>query len=53
VSGAASQRAAEMRALQECSLDVSQSGFDPPCYLYAVGDQVILPQRRTQPAAAQ
>jgi hypothetical protein len=53
VTGTATQRAAEVRALQDCNADPNRNGQDGPCYLYAVGDQVILPQRRTEPVAPQ
>jgi hypothetical protein len=49
-TGAASQRGAEERALNDCNAypDRARSG-NRPCYLYAVGDRVVLPLRRTSP----
>jgi class 3 adenylate cyclase len=52
VTNAESQRAAEERSLGECNADPTRSGQNGPCFLYATGDQVILPQRRSVPVAA-
>jgi adenylate cyclase len=52
VTNAESQRLAEERALAECNADPTRNGQNGPCFLYAVGDQVILPQRRSAPVAA-
>jgi adenylate cyclase len=52
VTNAESQRAAEERALAECNADPPRNGQNGPCFLYATGDQVILPQRRSTPIAA-
>jgi hypothetical protein len=52
VTSAESQRAAEERALADCNADPPRSGQNGPCFLYAAGDQVILPQRRSAPVAA-
>ncbi len=52
VTKAESQRAAEERALGECNAEPVRSGASGPCFLYAVGDQVILPERRSAPAPA-
>jgi hypothetical protein len=41
------QRTAEETALAECNRD--RKGSNSPCYLYAVKDRVILPQRLTAP----
>jgi class 3 adenylate cyclase len=52
VSGAASQRVAEEQALRACNNDpVRRKGGDA-CYLYAIGDRVVLPLRATAPIAA-
>lgn len=50
-SGHPDQRTAEERAFARCDSDPRRSGRDPPCYLYAAGDQVVLPKRITKPAA--
>jgi hypothetical protein len=52
VTKAENQRAAEERALGECNADPVRNGSSGPCFLYAAGDQVILTQRRSAPAAA-
>jgi adenylate cyclase len=52
VTKAESQHAAEERALGECNAEPLRNGSSGPCFLYAAGDQVILPERRTAPAAA-
>jgi hypothetical protein len=45
--GMATRAAAERDALTRCN----DPGDDPsPCFLYASGDQVVLPQRRTEPS---
>ena len=49
VSGAASQREAEERALAECNGDPQRNNQDGHCLLYAVGDRVVLPKRATAP----
>jgi class 3 adenylate cyclase len=49
VSGAASQRAAEEEALKACNSDPTRNGVDGSCFLYAVGDQVVLPRRLREP----
>lgn len=52
VTGAASQRAAEEQSLRLCNDDpLVKRGSDTPCYLYAVGNQVVLPQRSTMPTS--
>jgi hypothetical protein len=49
VAGAASQRAAEEEALKACNSDPARNGLDGSCFLYAVGDQVVLPRRLREP----
>jgi len=51
VSGAASQRAAEEQALRACDGDPLRKETGGACYLYAVGDRVVLPLRATAPIA--
>jgi hypothetical protein len=48
-SGAASQRAAEEEALKACNNDPTRNLADGSCFLYAVGDQVVLPRRLREP----
>ena len=40
---------AETIALKNCNDDPLRKGDDGPCFLYAVGDQVVLPDRRIAP----
>jgi hypothetical protein len=49
VANAATQRAAEEEVLKTCNIDPTRKGLDGACFLYAVGDQVVLPQRRKEP----
>ncbi len=49
VPNADSQRAAEVLALSICNADPTRQGANGPCLLYAVGDQVVLPRRATEP----
>jgi hypothetical protein len=49
VTGTASQRAAEGRALDICNRDQGRQNNLGPCYLYAVRNQVVLAQRLTKP----
>jgi hypothetical protein len=49
VTGAAGQFEAEEQALAQCNNDPGRKGADGPCFLYAVGDHVVLPQRLTKP----
>lgn len=49
VTGAASQRRAEIQALKLCNDDDSAKDSEGPCFLYAQGNQVVLPQHRTTP----
>jgi class 3 adenylate cyclase len=48
-SGAASQRTAEEEALRACNNDPTRNGAEGFCFLYAVGDQVVLPRRLREP----
>ena len=43
--GAASQRAAEEESLKACDADPLRAGENGLCFLYAVGDRVVLPLR--------
>jgi hypothetical protein len=52
VNGVQSLREAEERALAECNVDPQRKNQDGPCYLYAVGDRVVLPRRATAPISA-
>ncbi len=49
VHGAASQRAAEEEALKACVADLARTGENGPCFLYAVGERVVLPLRLAEP----
>jgi hypothetical protein len=46
---AENQRMAEVLALSICNADSIRQGQDGPCLLYASDNQVVLPQRRTEP----
>ena len=48
-NGAATQRAAEEAALEVCNRDPSRKGADGRCFLYAVGERVVLPLRLRNP----
>ena len=52
VTRAESQHAAEERALGECNAEPLRNASSGPCFLYAAGDQVILPERRSASVAA-
>jgi hypothetical protein len=52
VTAVTSQRAAEEQALGICNADPTRSGQNGLCFIYAVGDQVVLTQRRTVPITA-
>jgi class 3 adenylate cyclase len=52
VTGAASQRAAEEEALRACESDPQRKADNGLCFLYAVGDQVVLPRRLKEPLSA-
>jgi hypothetical protein len=49
VADAGSQFEAEEQALAQCNTDPTRKGADGPCFLYSVGDQVVLPQRLVKP----
>ena len=49
VTGADSQRAAEEKALETCNRDPKKPAHEGQCFLYAVGNQVVLPQRLQKP----
>src|SRR5229473_1242606 len=49
---AASQRAAEEKALAECNADPQRNGQAGPCLLYAVGNEVVLTKRVIAPVTA-
>jgi hypothetical protein len=46
---AATQAVAEEQALGFCNSDASRKSEDGPCYLYAAGNHVVLPQRMIEP----
>jgi serine/threonine protein kinase len=50
--GAASQRGAEEKALQDCRGDAARLKADAACYLYAIENRVVLPLRATTPVTA-
>ena len=55
VSGASDQRSAEAQALAACTADPERRMYRPypsTCFLYAVGNQVVLPLRRVEPLTA-
>ena len=45
----ADQTAAATLALKACNDDPIRKGANGPCFLYAIGSQVVLPDRRTTP----
>lgn len=49
VTGAPTQRAAEEQVLDICNKDTGRPNGLGPCFLYAVGNQVVLPQRLRKP----
>jgi len=49
VTTAPTQRAAELQALQACNDNPAARRTEGTCFLYAVGDTVVLPQRLTAP----
>jgi hypothetical protein len=49
VVGGGGQFEVEELALSQCNSDSDRKGRDGPCFLYAVGDQVVLPQRAVKP----
>ena len=51
VTGATNQGSAEEQALRDCNADPEQrQGANGPCFVYARGNQVILPERRRHPS---
>jgi class 3 adenylate cyclase len=49
ITNAGAQRAAEEGALKACNDDTALKKFSGPCFLYAVGNRVVLPLRLTEP----
>jgi len=47
--GAADQKTAEADALKTCNDDPDRAGKDGPCFLYAIGNHVVLGMRITGP----
>src|SRR5262249_9616473 len=47
------QRAAEVAALAQCNTAPTRRATDGPCFLYAVGSQVVLRRRSTGPLTPQ
>jgi class 3 adenylate cyclase len=52
-TGAASQRDAEARALDDCNAEAHRASQIGPCFLYAAGNDVILTKRAVTPLATQ
>jgi uncharacterized caspase-like protein len=50
-SGTADQKTAEADALKKCNDDPDRAGKDGPCFLYAIGNRVVLGLRITGPRA--
>ena len=50
-SGSASQASAEAEALKSCNENPARAGKDGPCFLYTIGNHVVLPLRITGPRA--
>jgi hypothetical protein len=50
-AGPAGQPEAEEQALARCNSDPGRNGQGGPCFLYAAGNRVVLPQRLTKPRA--
>jgi uncharacterized caspase-like protein len=48
-TNATSQLQAESDALKQCNSDPVRNGKDGPCFLYAIGNHVVLPLRMTVP----
>ena len=48
-AGEENQRAAEAKALEVCNGDPSRGGRGGTCYLYAIGDEVVMARRLTEP----
>jgi hypothetical protein len=51
VRGGGGQFEAEELALTQCNNDPVRKGAGGPCFLYAVGNQVVLPQRLLKPVS--
>jgi uncharacterized caspase-like protein len=49
VTNAGGQFEAEEQVLAQCNDDPQRKGQNGPCFLYAVGNRVVLPQRLTKP----
>jgi class 3 adenylate cyclase len=49
VTSAAEQHVAEVEALKACNDDTATRKLRGPCFLYAVGDRVVLPLRLREP----
>jgi hypothetical protein len=49
VLGSVNQASAEAEALKNCNDDPARAGKDGPCFLYAIGNHVVLPLRITGP----
>ena len=49
ITSTMTQRGAEVQALKACNDDPASRRSDGACYLYAVGNDVILPQRLSAP----
>lgn len=43
------QKTAERQAFARCEADPQRNGAEPPCYLYAAGNQVVLTKRQSKP----
>lgn len=52
VTESKSQFEAEVKALSDCNEDPTRNGRDGPCWLYSVGNQVVLPQRSRFPISS-
>jgi Caspase domain len=48
-TNASSPHDAELDVLSRCNGDPSRGGKDGPCFLYAIGNHIVLPQRMTVP----
>jgi hypothetical protein len=46
------QRSAEEQALSACKVEIARLNLPSRCFLYAIGDQIVLHQRRTEPIDA-
>jgi class 3 adenylate cyclase len=53
IIGGENQRASEEKAFSACLADPIRASFNAPCFLYAVGNQVVLPLRRRDPLTGQ